>query len=202
MHEILADDTIHIDELDVGKSAVFLILSDTDATFNFLAAVFYQCLFQTTVGQADANPGQHLNREMHCFLDEFANIGKIPAFPTLIATIRSRGISASIVVQNLAQLKALYKEQWETIAGNCDSTLFLGGNEKTTTKWISDRLGKQTIDIRTTSQSKGQTGGFTINYQRTGRELMTPDELGVIPSDECVYLLRGVAPFLSRKIGG
>ncbi|MGO5288807.1 VirD4-like conjugal transfer protein, CD1115 family [Pseudoscardovia suis] len=202
VREILADDTIHIDELDAGKSAVFLILSDTDATFNFLAAVFYQCLFQTAVRQADANPEQRLNREMHCFLDEFANIGKIPAFPTLIATIRSRGISASIVVQNLAQLKALYKEQWETIAGNCDSTLFLGGNEETTTKWISDRLGKQTIDTRTTSQSKGQTGGFTINYQRAGRELMTPDELGVIPSDECVYLLRGVRPFLSRKIGG
>lgn len=111
-----------------------VILSDTDATFDFLAAVFYQCLFQTTVRKTDASPGQRLDREMHCFLDEFANIGKIPAFPTLIATIRSRGISASIVIQNLAQLKALYKEQWETIAGNCDSTLFLGGNEETTTK--------------------------------------------------------------------
>lgn len=134
VREILADDTIRIDELTHGKSAVFLVLSDTDATFNFLAAVFYQCLFQTTVRQADASPGQRLGRELHCFLDEFANIGKIPAFPTLIATIRSRGISASIVIQNLAQLKALYNEQWETIADNCDSTLFLGGNEETTTK--------------------------------------------------------------------
>lgn len=105
-------------------------------------------------------------------------------------------------MQNLAQLKGLYKEQWETIAGNCDSTLFLGGNEGTTTKWISDRLGKQTIDTRTTSQSKGQTGGFTINYQRAGRELMTSDELGTLPTAECVHLLRGVVPFLSRKIGG
>lgn len=201
VREILSTDDIHIDELDRRKSAVFLVLSDTDRTFNFLAAIFYQCLFETMVRQADANKGQRLDHELHCFLDEFANIGKIPSFETLIATIRSRGISASIIIQNLAQLKALYEKQWETIAGNCDSTLFLGGNEETTTEWVSKRLGKATIDTRTTSQSKGQSGSFTQNWQRTGRELMTADELGVMPGDECIYMLRGVPPFLSRKMG-
>lgn len=200
VRQILSGDDIRIDELDEGRSAVFLALSDTDSTFNWLAAVFYQCLFGTMVRRADANPGQRLDHELHCFLDEFANIGKIPAFQTLIATIRSRGISASVIVQNLAQLKALYDKQWETICGNCDSTLFLGGNEETTTKWVSERLGKATIDTRSTSQSKGTNGSWTVSWQRNARELLTPDELGVLPGDECVYMLRGVPPFLSRKM--
>lgn len=200
VRELLSGDTMEIEKTDEQKTAIFLILSDTDSTFNFLAAIFYQCLFDAMIRKADSKPGQRLNRELHCFLDEFANIGKIPSFATLIATIRSRGISASIIIQNLAQLKALYEKQWETVAGNCDSTLFLGGNEETTTKWVSARLGKATIDTKTTSQTKGTNGSWTINHAKHGRELLTADELGVLPGSTCVYMLRGVPPFISNKI--
>lgn len=200
VRELLSGDTMEIDKTDENKTAIFLTLSDTDTTFSFLAAIFYQCLFSTMIRKADSKPEQRLGRELHCFLDEFANIGKIPSFETLIATIRSRGISASIIIQNLAQLKALYEKQWETLAGNCDSTLFLGGNEETTTKWISARLGKATIDTRTTSQTKGTNGSRTINHGKNGRELLTADELGTLPGDTCIYMLRGTPPFISEKL--
>ena len=136
---------------------------------------------------------------LHCFLDEFANVGRIPNFDKLVATIRSRKVSVSIILQTIAQLKTMYKDSWETIVGNCDSVLFLGGNEQSTTEWLSKLLGKETIDIRTTSDSKGVSGSHTTNYQRTGRELLTPDELAQLDNDKCIYNLRGLHPFLSRK---
>ncbi len=200
VRRILESDDIGIDQYaHGGRIAIFLALSDEDPTFNFLAAVFYQCLFDRLMRAARSLPGQTLPRPLHCMLDEFANVGRIPSFERLIATIRSRGISASIIIQNLAQLKTMYKDGWETILGNCDSILFLGGNEQSTTEWISKRLGKATIDTKDRSESKGRSGSTTTNYRRLGRELMTPDELGHLDNRECIYMLRGLNPFKSRK---
>ena len=181
------------------KTAIFLALPDEDPTFNFLAAIFYQCLFDSIIRRCRAYPGECLATPLHCFLDEFANVGRIPNFDKLVATIRSRKVSVSIILQTIAQLKTMYKDSWETIVGNCDSVLFLGGNEQSTTEWLSKLLGKETIDLRTTSDSKGVSGSHTINYQRTGRELLTPDELAQLDNDKCIYNLRGLHPFLSRK---
>ena len=213
VREILADDTIGIDDIGAyedeesgsyarpkPRKAVFLALPDEDPTFNFIAAIFYQCLFDSIIQRCRAYPGQRLATPLHCFLDEFANIGRIPNFDKLIATIRSRGVSVSVILQTIAQLKTMYEKSWETVAGNCDSTLFLGGDEPSTTEWISKILGKETIDTRTTSESKGMSGSYTVNYQRTGRELLTPDELGHLDNDRCIYMVRGVHPFLSRKV--
>ena len=189
VREILSDDNLGIDRIggyqDEGgyrhpnkKTAIFLALPDEDPTFNFLAAIFYQCLFDSIIRRCRAYPGECLATPLHCFLDEFANVGRIPNFDKLVATIRSRKVSVSIILQTIAQLKTMYKDSWETIVGNCDSVLFLGGNEQSTTEWLSKLLGKETIDLRTTSDSKGVSGSHTINYQRTGRELLTPDEGG------------------------
>lgn len=200
VRRILETDDIGIDRYAQGdRIAIFLALPDEDPTFNFIAAVFYQCLFDRLMRTTRTLPGQTLPRPLHCMLDEFANIGRIPNFERLIATIRSRGISASIIIQNLAQLKTMYKDGWETILGNCDHLLFLGGNEQTTTEWISKRLGKATIDTKDHSESKGRSGSTTTNYRRLGRELMTPDELGHLDNRECIYMLRGLNPFKSRK---
>ena len=213
VREILSADTIGIDDIGAyedeahgtftrpkRRKAIFLTLPDEDPTFNFIAAIFYQCLFDSIIQRCRTYPGQKLATPLHCFLDEFANIGRIPNFDKLIATIRSRGVSVSVILQTIAQIKAMYEKSWETIAGNCDSTLFLGGDEPSTTEWISKILGKETIDTRTTSESKGASGSHTVNYQRTGRELFTPDELGHLDNDRCIYLLRGIHPFLSRKV--
>lgn len=214
VRDILSDDTIGIDDIggyedeDDGtctrpkpRRAVFLALPDEDPTFNFIAAIYYQCLFDSIIRRCRSYPGQRLaGSGLHCFLDEFANVGRIPNFDRLIATIRSRGVSVSVILQTIAQLKAMYKDSWETIAGNCDSTLFLGGDEPSTTEWVSKILGKETIDTRTTSESKGVNGSWTVNHQRAGRELLTPDELGHLDNDRCIYLLRGLHPFLSRKV--
>ena len=181
------------------KMAIFLALPDEDPTFNFLAAIFYQCLFDSIIRRCRTYPGECLATPLHCFLDEFANVGRIPNFDKLIATIRSRKVSVSIILQTIAQLKTMYKDSWETIVGNCDSVLFLGGNEQSTTEWLSKLLGKETIDVRTTSDSKGVSGSHTTNYQRTGRELLTPDELAQLDNNKCIYNLRGVHPFLSNK---
>ncbi|MCI1901842.1 MAG: type IV secretory system conjugative DNA transfer family protein [Bifidobacteriaceae bacterium] len=202
VHDIIADDDIDLRSIGSRKTAIFLILSDTDATFNFLAAIFYQCLFETTIYTADHNESGELQVPLHCFLDEFANIGTIPGFERLIATIRSRGISVSVIIQNIAQLKAKYKDSWETILGNCDSTLFLGGGEASTTELVSKRLGKQTIDTRDTSESKGMNGSFTISYRTAARDLLDPSELSKLDDKDCVYMLRGLNPFLSKKIDG
>ena len=212
VREILSDDNLGIDRIGGyadehkggykhpnGKTAIFLALPDEDPTFNFLAAIFYQCLFDSIIRRCRTYPGECLATPLHCFLDEFANVGRIPNFDKLIATIRSRKVSVSIILQTIAQLKTMYKDSWETIVGNCDSVLFLGGNEQSTTEWLSKLLGKETIDIRTTSDSKGVSGSHTTNYQRTGRELLTPDELAQLDNDKCIYNLRGLHPFLSRK---
>lgn len=212
VREILSDDNLGIDRIGGyqdeckggyqhpnKKTAIFLALPDEDPTFNFLAAIFYQCLFDSIIRRCRTYPGECLATPLHCFLDEFANVGRIPNFDKLIATIRSRKVSVSIILQTIAQLKTMYKDSWETIVGNCDSVLFLGGNEQSTTEWLSKLLGKETIDIRTTSDSKGVSGSHTTNYQRTGRELLTPDELAQLDNDKCIYNLRGLHPFLSRK---
>lgn len=212
VREILSGDNLGIDRIGGyqdeheggyrhpnGKTAIFLALPDEDPTFNFLAAIFYQCLFDSIIRRCRTYPGECLATPLHCFLDEFANVGRIPNFDKLVATIRSRKVSVSIILQTIAQLKTMYKDSWETIVGNCDSVLFLGGNEQSTTEWLSKLLGKETIDIRTTSDSKGVSGSHTTNYQRTGRELLTPDELAQLDNDKCIYNLRGLHPFLSRK---
>ncbi|MDK7346016.1 type IV secretory system conjugative DNA transfer family protein [Bifidobacterium dentium] len=212
VREILSGDDIGIDRIGgyrdehaggyqhpAGKIAIFLALPDEDPTFNFLAAIFYQCLFDSIIRRCRTYPGERLATPLHCFLDEFANVGRIPNFDRLIATIRSRRVSVSVILQTIAQLKTMYRDSWETIVGNCDSVLFLGGNEQSTTEWLSKLLGKETIDLRTTSDSKGASGSHTINYQRAGRELLTPDELTQLDNDMCIYVLRGLHPFLSRK---
>ena len=212
VREILSGDDIGIDRIGgyrdehaggyqhpAGKIAIFLALPDEDPTFNFLAAIFYQCLFDSIIRRCRTYPGERLATPLHCFLDEFANVGRIPNFDRLVATIRSRRVSVSVILQTIAQLKTMYRDSWETIVGNCDSVLFLGGNEQSTTEWLSKLLGKETIDLRTTSDSKGVSGSHTINYQRAGRELLTPDELTQLDNDMCIYVLRGLHPFLSRK---
>lgn len=200
VRRILSSDDIHLESLDEGKRVVYLELPDTNATFGFLASVFYQCLFETLVRKADHTDGGQLGRDVHCLLDEFANIGKIPNFVRLIATIRSRGISCSIILQTVSQGKSLYRDDWETIAGNCDSWLFLGGNEASTTKTISDRLGDQTIDVIETSETKGANGSWSRSVRKNARKLLTPDELGRLDTSQCIYLLRGIPPFLSHKL--
>lgn len=205
IRHLLSADTIGLDRMDEQRTALFMILPDTNATFNFLAAVFYQSLFETLVYQADHRKEGHLTRHVHCFLDEFANIGKIPNFEHLIATIRSRWISVSVIIQAKSQLESMYKDKaWEVITGNCDSILFLGAGkgDESTPKWISALLGSETIETRSTSNSRGTSSSYSISNQTLKRELLTPDELGSekFPGHKCIYLLRGVSPFLSDKI--
>ena len=200
MRKLLAADTIGLDKIGTEKSALFLVLPDTHAAFNFIASIFYEQLFEKNLYLADHLETGHLPIQVQCFMDEFANIGKMPSFERKIAVMRSRGISASIIMQNYSQGKALYKDDWETIVGNCDSLLFLGGNEKSTTEYISKVLGKQTIMSEETSQSKGRTGSFSQSQRKLGRELLTADELGRLPGGECIYILRGVRPFRSKKL--
>lgn len=205
IRHLLSADTIGLDRMDEQRTALFMILPDTNATFNFLAAVFYQSLFETLVYQADHRKEGHLTRHVHCFLDEFANIGKIPNFEHLIATIRSRWISVSVIIQAKSQLESMYKDKaWEVITGNCDSILFLGAGkgDESTPKWISALLGSETIETRSTSDSRGTSSSYSISNQTLKRELLTPDELGSekFPGHKCIYLLRGVSPFLSDKI--
>lgn len=195
-------DTIGLDDFcDDGRCILYLVLPDTNRTFNFLAALLYQMLFEHTIYEADHNGVGHLPVPLHFLMDEFANIGQIPNFETLIGTIRGRWISVSIILQAVSQLKTKYKDSWETIVGNCDNILFLGAGkgDETTPKWLSGLLGKQTIDMRESSESKGSHGSFTVNYRRAGRELLTADEIGLLDDRQCIYLLRGVRPFMSRK---
>ena len=200
VRRMLADDDIDLGGIGREKTVLFLELSDTDRTFSFLASIFYQCLFEENISIADHSPEGHVQVPIQCLLDEFANIGKIPDFEQRIATFRSRWISACIVVQSYSQGKALYKDHWDTIVGNCDSILYLGSNDNTTNEWMSKRLGSGTIDVREDSRSFGMNGSSTESWHKVKRELLTPDELGAIDSNQCVYILRGVRPFLSRKI--
>ena len=197
--EITSYDELGLDKLGDELSALFVIISDTDATFNFLVAIMYSQLFNLLCTKADNSEGGKLNYHVRCLLDEFANIGEIPQFEKLIATIRSREISASIILQAKSQLKAIYKDNADTIEGNCDTTLFLGGKEKSTLKEISESLGKETIDSFNTSNTRGQSESYGMNYQKLGKELKSQDELAVMDGGKCILQLRGVRPFFSDK---
>lgn len=197
--EITSYDELHLDKLGDELSALFIIISDTDATFNFLVAIMYSQLFNLLCTKADNSPGGKLTYHVRCLLDEFANIGEIPQFEKLIATIRSREISASIILQAKNQLKAIYKDNADTIEGNCDTMLFLGGKEKSTLKEISESLGKETIDSFNTSTNRGQSESYGMNYQKLGKELKSQDELAVMDGGKCILQVRGVRPFFSDK---
>ena len=197
--EITSYDELHLDMLGDELSALFVIISDTDATFNFLVAIMYSQLFNLLCTKADNSDGGKLQYHVRCLLDEFANIGEIPQFEKLIATIRSREISASIILQAKNQLKAIYKDNADTIEGNCDTMLFLGGKEKSTLKEISESLGKETIDSFNTSTNRGQSESYGMNYQKLGKELKSQDELAVMDGGKCILQVRGVRPFFSDK---
>ncbi len=199
LRELTEDDELELDTLGDKKTALFVIISDTDDTFNFIVAIMYTQLFNLLCDKADDKYGGRLPVHVRFILDEFANIGQIPKFDKLIATIRSREISASIILQAQSQLKAIYKDNADTIVGNCDTILFLGGKEKTTLKEISEILGKETIDLYNTGESRGKETSHSLNYQKTGKELMSMDELSVMDGSKCILQLRGVRPFLSNK---
>ncbi|NLS84253.1 MAG: type IV secretory system conjugative DNA transfer family protein [Ruminococcaceae bacterium] len=199
LREIMSYDELELDMIGDRKTALFVIISDTDSTFNFVVSIMYTQLFNLLCDRADDVYGGRLPVHVRCLLDEFANIGQIPQFEKLIATIRSREISASIILQSQSQLKAIYKDNCDTIVGNCDTTLFLGGKESSTLKEISEILGKETIDLYNTSDTRGQSRSYGINYQKTGKDLMSKDELAVMDGGQCILQLRGVRPFLSRK---
>ena len=199
LREIMSYDELELDLIGDRKTALFVIISDTDSTFNFIVSIMYTQLFNLLCDRADDVYGGRLPVHVRCLLDEFANIGQIPQFEKLIATIRSREISASIILQSQSQLKAIYKDNCDTIVGNCDTTLFLGGKESSTLKEISEILGKETIDLYNTSDTRGQSRSYGINYQKTGKDLMSKDELAVMDGSKCILQLRGVRPFLSSK---
>ena len=199
LRELMEYDEMELDTLGDRKTALFLIMSDTDSTFNFVIAILQSQLFNLLCDKADDVYGGRLPVHVRCILDEFANIGQIPQFDKLIATIRSREISASIILQSQSQLKAIYRDNADTIVGNCDTMLFLGGKEKTTLKEISEILGKETIDSFNTSENRGKEISHGLNYQKLGKELMTQDELAVMDGGKCIFMLRGVRPFLSDK---
>lgn len=199
LRDLMSEDELELDTLGDRKTALFVIISDTDDTFNFVVSIMYSQLFNLLCDKADDVYGGRLPVHVRCLLDEFANIGLIPKFEKLIATIRSREISASIILQAQSQLKAIYKDNADTIVGNCDSTLFLGGKEKTTLKELSETLGKETIDLYNTSETRSNQKSFGLNYQKTGKELMSQDEITVMDGGKCIFQLRGVRPFLSDK---
>ena len=199
LRDLMKEDELELDTLGDRKTALFVIISDTDDTFNFVVSIMYSQLFNLLCDKADDIYGGRLPVHVRCLLDEFANIGLIPKFEKLIATIRSREISASIILQAQSQLKAIYKDNADTIVGNCDSTLFLGGKEKTTLKELSETLGKETIDLYNTSETRSNQKSFGLNYQKTGKELMSQDEITVMDGGKCIFQLRGVRPFLSDK---
>lgn len=199
--EITSYDEMHLDTVGDELTALFIIVSDTDDTFNFLVAMMYTQLFNLLCTKADNNPdgSGRLKYPVRCLIDEFANIKQIPQFEKIISVIRSRGISASIILQTKSQLKSLYKDNAETIEGNCDSLLFLGGKEKTTLKDISESLGKETIYMFNTSRSRGTQESYGVNYQKLGKELKSQDELAVMDNSLCILQIRGLHPFLSKK---
>lgn len=197
--EITSYDEMQLDTIGDRLTALFIVVSDTDATFNFLVAIMYSQLFNLLCTKADKTPKGRLKYPVRCLIDEFANIKQIPDFEKIIAVIRSRGISASIILQTKSQLKSLYKDNAETIEGNCDSELFLGGKEKTTLKDISDNLGKETIYMFNTSRTRGTQESYGVNYQKLGKELMSRDEISVMDNSQCVLQIRGLHPFLSYK---
>ena len=199
LRDLMEYDELELDTLGEQKTALFVIISDTDSTFNFVVSIMYSQLFNLLCDKADDVYNGRLPVHVRMLLDEFANIGQIPQFEKLIATIRSREISASIILQSKSQLKAIYKDNADTIEGNCDTTLFLGGKEKTTLKELEDVLGKETIDLYNTSDTRGTSQSYGLNYQKTGKALMSQDEIAVMDGGKCIMQLRGVRPFFSDK---
>lgn len=199
LREIMSYDEMELDKIGDRTTALFLIMSDTDTTFNFVIAMLQSQLFNLLCDKADDVYGGRLPVHVRVIADEFANIGQIPQFDKLIATIRSREISASIILQSQSQLKAMYKDSADTILGNCDTTLFLGGKEKTTLKEMSELLGKETIDLYNTSETRSNQKSFGLNYQKTGKQLMTEDEIAVMDGGKCILQIRGARPFFSDK---
>ncbi len=199
LRDLTSEDELALDTLGEQKTALFLIMSDTDSTFNFLISMCYSQLFNLLCESADDKHGGRLPVHVRCLIDECANIGQIPNLEKLMATIRSREISACLVLQTQSQLKALYKDHADTIIGNCDSALFLGGKEPTTLKELSAALGRETIDSFNTGESRGRETSHSLNYQKLGKELMTPDELATMDGGKCILQLRGVRPFFSDK---
>ena len=199
VREITMYDELELDTLGDQKTALFLMMSDTDGSFNFLISMIYTQLFNLLCEKADDVYGGRLPVHVRCLIDEAANIGQIPNLEKLVATIRSREISACLVLQAKSQLKAIYKDNADTIIGNMDSQVFLGGSEPTTLKDLSEALGKETIDTFNTSDTRGNSPSYGMNYQKLGKELMTRDEIAVLDGSKCVLQLRGVRPFLSDK---
>ena len=199
LRDIMTEDELELDTMGDQKTALFLIMSDTDTTFNFVIAMLQSQLFNLLCDKTDDFYNGRLPVHVRCLLDEFANIGQIPNFDKLIATIRSREISASIILQSQSQLKTIYKDAADTIVGNCDVTLFLGGKEKSTLKEISELLGKETIDSLSQSENRGAQTSHGLSYQKLGKELMTQDEIAVMDGGKCILQLRGVRPFFSDK---
>ena len=199
LRDLMEYDELELDTLGDEKTALFVIISDTDDTFNFVVAIMYSQLFNLLCDKADNEYGGRLPVHVRCLLDEFSNIGQIPKFEKLISTIRSREISACIILQAQSQLKAIYKDNADTIIGNCDTTLFLGSKEKSTLKELSETLGKETIDMYNTSETRSNQNSYGTNYQKLGKELMSQDELSVMDGGKCILQLRGVRPFLSDK---
>lgn len=199
LEDLTYTDTLELHKLGEEKTALFIIIPDADSTFNFLAAMMYSQIFSTLYYRADFVHKGRLPIHVRFMLDEFPNIGQIPDFEKMVATMRSREISVSIIIQNLAQLKTLYKDSWESITGNCDSLLFLGGQEQSTLEYISKRFGKMTIETKTWNRTRGSRGSFTTNFGIHGRELMTADEISSMPDSDCILFIRGLNPFYSKK---
>ena len=199
LRELTAYDELELDTLGDQKTALFLIMSDTDDSFNFLIAMCYTQLFNLLCDKVDDVYGGRLPVHVRCLIDECANIGQIPKLEKLMATIRSREISACLILQTQSQLKALYKDNAETVIGNCDASLFLGGKEPTTLKALSEALGRETIDTYNTGESRGRETSHSLNYQKLGKSLLSVDELEVLDGGKCILQLRGVRPFLSSK---
>ena len=199
LREITAYDELELDTLGDRKVALFLIMSDTDSTFNFLISMIYTQMFNLLCEKADDVYGGRLPVHVRCLIDEMANIGQIPNLEKLMATIRSREISAVLVLQAKSQLKSTYKDNADTIIGNCDSQIFLGGSEKTTLKDLNESLGKETIDMYNTGESRGTSQSYNMNYQKLGHDLMSVDQLAVLDGSKCIVQVRGVRPFLSDK---
>ena len=199
LREIMSYDELELDKIGDRKTILFLIMSDTDSTFNFLISIIYTQLFNLLCEKADDVYNGRLPVHVRCLIDEAANIGQIPNLEKLMATIRSREISAALVLQAKSQLKAIYKDNSETIIGNCDSQIFLGGSEQTTLKDLNTMLGKETIDMYNTGESRGTSQSYNMNYQKLGHELMSVDELAVMDGNKCIVQVRGVRPFLSDK---
>ena len=199
LENLTSRDELELDKMGDEKTALFILISDSDSTLNFLASMLYQQLFEELYFQADFVNEGSLKYQVRCLIDEFANIGQIPEFEKKLATMRSRGISSTIIIQNTAQLEALYKDHWKTIIGNCDTFLYLGGIEQSSHEYVSKLLGKGTIDNKTRGRTKGRQSSTNENFQRLGRELLMPDEVGALDNKKCILFFRGLSPYLSDK---